>query len=233
MRLTAQKMQAGNGPMNQILLADVINWVGVAVGLTGAIVVAPSGFSEFARELLASVQRLFPRKPGIITGSLNLSLPKPSVRAYAHVAMSRDLPQQELLDQLVQRVNDLSAQMSTVQQAFDKQHDELRREIKRIEAGSQRSDAEIRKLMADAELQNAKFNARGLPLIALGIVMTGPTDILAEYAPVGWIFVALGACSVIYGVWPWLPRLFSRTKNTAAVAPTSAEISHTANDHET
>jgi hypothetical protein len=120
--------------------------------------------------------------------------------------------------QLVLGVNELSKQAVNFQQESDARYDEVKREIGRIETGGQRSEAEIRSLISEAERQNARFNARGLPLIALGIVMTGPTGILAEYAPVGWLFVSLGVFSMIYGVWPWRSRRRHRSAGNATEA---------------
>jgi hypothetical protein len=37
--------------LNQVFLADVIDWVGVATGVIGAVVAAPSGFRELYRQL--------------------------------------------------------------------------------------------------------------------------------------------------------------------------------------
>jgi hypothetical protein len=206
--------------MNQIFLTDVINWVGVAVGVLGAVIVAPSGFSEFARQLLAAARRILPRRTKNVTASANLTVPiKLKARGYGHVTISANVSDHELVHQLMLRVDELGKTMVDVQQEFDRRHDELGREIRQIKVGGQRSEAEIRKLISERELQNAKFNARGLPLIALGIVMTGPTGILAESAPVGWIFVALGICSMLYGVWPWSVQMFHRTEGAADVAP--------------
>jgi hypothetical protein len=197
--------------MNQVFLADVINWVGVAVGVLGAIIIAPSGFSELARQLLAAARRILLRRPKNVTVSAGLaSASALAAQGYAHVTMSTDLPDHELVHQLVLRVNELSKQAVNFQQESNRRHDEITREIRRIEAGGQRTEAEIRKLISEAERQNARFNARGLPLIALGIVMTGPTSILAECTPVGWIFVSLGVCSMIYGAWPGRGHLLHR-----------------------
>jgi hypothetical protein len=205
--------------VNKVFLADVINWVGVAVGVLGAVIVAPSGFSELVQQVVAIVRRFFPSKPKHITGSGTATLGSLRARGYGYVGMPSGLSDHELLNHLAQRVESLSKTLLEVQRQSDDRHDELRREISRIEAGGQRSEAEIRKLIHDTERQNARFNARGLPLIALGTVMTGPAGILAECTPVGWIFVALGVCSMVYGVWPWHAQLLNRAiRRTAEVS---------------
>ena len=206
--------------MNQVFLADVINWVGVTVGVLGAVVIAPSGFSELVRQMLDVARRFLPGRPKDVTVSAGLAHATASAgRGYPLGTIGTDLPDRELLLALVRKVNELSTQAVNVQLESDTRYDEIKLEMRRIEAGGQRTDAEVRKLIRQAELQNAQFNARGLPLIALGIVMTGPTGILAECTPVGWIFVALGIFSMIYGVWPWGVQLLNRTLGRSDAGP--------------
>jgi hypothetical protein len=122
--------------MNQVFLADVVNWVGVAVGVLGAIVIAPSGFSELLRQLLAAARRILPRRSKNVTASAGLASSSALAgRAHVYVTMSTDLPDHELVHQLVRRVNELSKQAVDIQQESDRRHDEIKREIRRIEVG--------------------------------------------------------------------------------------------------
>ena len=66
-------------------------------------------------------------------------------------------------------------------------------------AGIERESDARRHLQAEVaaqrrrdERQTARVNARGLPLIGFGIVMTGIPDGLATWAWVGWLFTAAG-----------------------------------------
>jgi hypothetical protein len=196
--------------VNQIFLADVINWVGVTVGVLGAVIVAPSGFSELVQQAIAVARRFLPGKPKHHIVSASLTVPIGfRVEGYGHVGIPPDLPDRELLHLLASRLEELSKTMMDVQRQFNNKHGQLWQEISRIEAGGQQSVSEIRKLLNEAELQAARFNARGLPLIALGTLMTGPASILAECAPFGWVCVALAICLMIYGVWPWIAQLLN------------------------
>lgn len=206
--------------MNQVFLTDVINWVGVAVGVLGAVIVAPSGFSEFVRKIIAGVRRFIPSKPKSVNVSAGAaSAFATAMQGYAHVGMPTGLADHELLQYLTKRVDELSRTLLDVQKESDDRHGELKRAISRIEVGGKRSEAEIRKLISDSELQSAQFNARGLPLIAASIVMTGPTGILAECVPFGWACVAGGIGLMIYGVWPWRDRLLHPSASGTAEAP--------------
>jgi hypothetical protein len=205
--------------VNQVFLTDVINWVGVAVGVLGAVIVAPSGFSELLRKMAAGVRRFLPSKPksvNISLGTANISMP--TLQGYAHVGMPTGLADHELLQYLTQRVDELSRTVLDVQRRFDDRHHELRREISRIEVGGKQAEAEIRRLIRENELQSAQFNARGLPLIAASTAMTGPTGILAECVPFGWVCVAGGIGLMVYGVWPWRARLLRRSASGSAEA---------------
>jgi hypothetical protein len=112
-----------------------------------------------------------------------------------------------------------------VQKHSNDRHHELKREISRIEVGGKQAEAEIRRLINESELQSAQFNARGLPLIAAGTVMTGPAGILAECLPFGWACVAGRIGLMIYGVWPWRDRLLRRSAGGTTVVPNEAEAS--------
>jgi hypothetical protein len=199
--------------MNQVFLTDVINWVGVAVGVLGAIVVAPSGFSEFARKIVTGARRFLPSKPKNVTVSAGTaSAFAAAMQGYAHVGMPTGLGDHELLQYLVQRLDELSKTLLDVQKQADDRHRQIKREISRIESSGKRSESEILRMISDSERQSAQFNARGLPLIAAGTVMTGPASILAECVPFGWVCVAGGIGLVIYGVWPWRDRFLRRSK---------------------
>lgn len=206
--------------MNQVFLTDVINWVGVTVGVLGAVIVAPSGFSELLRKIVASVRRFLPRKPKNVNVSASVaSAFATAMQGYGHVGMSAGLADHELLQHLAQRVDELSRTLLEVQKQSDDRHGELKREISRIEISGKQSETEIRELINANELRNAQFNARGLPLIAAGTVMTGPAGILAECVPFGWACVAGGIGLMIYGVWPWRDRLLRRAAAETAEAP--------------
>jgi hypothetical protein len=203
--------------MNQNFLADVINWVGVTVGVLGAVIVAPSGFSVLIQQVIAAARRFLPSKPQHHTTSASLAIPiRFGVEAYGHVGIPPDLPDHELLYLLASRLDELSKTMLDVQKQFNDKHEQIRNELGRIEAGGQQSAAEIRDLIGQAELQSAQFNARGLPLIALGTLMTGPASILAESDLFGCVLVAVAICLMIYGVRPWLTRLFKHSGDGAA-----------------
>jgi cytochrome c556 len=189
-------------------MTDLINWVGVGTGVVGALVVAPSGVRELVRQVGAGARRMLPNKrgesvvalAGVASGSATLGI------ATVRAGISEDAPIASQVAQLVQSVNQLNADLNRARQDFSEEDDKLRQEIGRIEQNLRQTDKDIRQLIDAAERQEARFNARGLPLIALSIPMTGPTNILAENAVVAWSFVVVAALSVIFAIWPWVAR---------------------------
>lgn len=119
---------------------------------------------------------------------------------------------------LVRAVNKLNQDLIKARQDFSTEDDKLRREIAQIERNLQRVDQEIRDLIAAAEYQDARFNARGLPLIGLSVPMTGPANILAENGAVAWSFIGLAVISVIFAVWPWGVRLLQLVRGAPGAA---------------
>jgi hypothetical protein len=51
--------------------------------------------------------------------------------------------------------------------------------------------------LEEEERQKLRIDARGLPLIGLGILMTGLPGLLTAWAWVGWLFVALATIGVV------------------------------------
>ena len=206
--------------MNQISLADVINWVGVVVGVVGAVVVAPSGFSELLRQMVAGVRRLLPSKPKkhVVTVT-RTTIPSFKMRGYAHVGMPEALAEHELLHYLEQRVDELSKTMLDVEKKLDERYIALTQQLWQVELGGRQSEAAVRKLISDAEVQSAQLNARGLPLIAVATVMTSSASMLAECVPFGWVCVGSGISLTTYGVWPWRDRLFHRLLGQTSGVP--------------
>lgn len=62
--------------------------------------------------------------------------------------------------------------------------------------------------------RDAQIDARGLPLIGLGILLAGVPDGLAKVSWIGWTFLVLSVLLILWlGVWPlavWLIRQLRR-----------------------
>lgn len=187
------------------MLTNVISWVGVATGIVGAIVIAPRGAVELVREAIDSVRRvLLRRKPPRAIGSADLDgASDMSAAPCVITSIDEDAPVEDQVRQLLDAINGLNQALLSAQQQSAKRDAELDSRIDQVVAGLQESDAAIRRQIAAAEHQEARFNARGLPLIGLGILMTGVAGILAEHAWIGWLSVAVAAIFVIFAaVWP-------------------------------
>jgi hypothetical protein len=195
--------------VTQEVMADVINWVGVATGVIGALVVAPSGIPELFRLVGVGARRLLPNRRGqSVVAMAGLAGAGAMVATgVVRIGISDDAPIETQVPQLVRAVNQLRADLDTARQGYSEEDDKLRQEIGRIEQDLRQTDGDIRQLIEAAERQEARFNARGLPLIMWSIPMTGPTNVLAENAGVAWFFISVAGIFVIFGIWPWAARI--------------------------
>jgi hypothetical protein len=209
--------------LNQVFLADAIDWVGVATGVIGAVVVAPSGFQELYRQLSALVpfqarlwlrRWVLRRKPQHHEASVALTL-RPLMFSGSGAVFAKvddNAPIEEQVPQLARAVTLLTAAVTTLAEEAA-ERDRQNRE--RAEQATKALGVDVTRVIESikaADRAAARFNARGLPLIAMGTLMTGPNGILAENIVLGWIVVALAIALIVYGIWPWRPW---RPKDTA------------------
>jgi hypothetical protein len=212
--------------LSHVFLADVIDWVGVAVGVIGAIVVAPDGFKEFLRSLARLpvrlwlwLRRVVLRKPQRHEASLALTLPAVTLSGWGTLSggklheVDQSAPIEEQVPQLVLAVTILKATMTKLVDDLAERDRQNRERAEQATEGLSEDIARVIESIKEAGRAAAKFNARGLPLVALGILMTGPNSILAKSIWFGWCLVGAAIALIVYGIWPWLPW---RPKDSAA-----------------
>jgi hypothetical protein len=193
-------------------LTNLINWVGVSTGVIGALVVAPSGPVELGRKgvelgrlIVAAARRVFWKKPGeSVTARAGVATASAAVDTLVvRKQISEDAPIADQVALLAQFIGELREDLIKTRQELGAEVTKLREEIGRVEQSVHQTDKSIRQQITAAERKQADFNARGLPLIALSIVMTGPANLLAEWAWLAWLLIGLAGISVIFATWPW------------------------------
>jgi hypothetical protein len=188
-----------------MFLADTIDWLGIAVSVSGAIIVAPAGFAEFIRSIRDGLRRLtwwiLRREPTRHHASAKREPWSAfSVWVSGHY---RKHDENATIAELAEAINGLRDDLTRLRADARKREKELRRQFAMSMDELSASNSEVKGRIEQAERDTARFNARGFPLIALGAVMTGTSGILAECIPVGCCCVAAGLFLIGYGFWPW------------------------------
>jgi hypothetical protein len=203
--------------------ADVIRWAGVSVGVFGALIVAPTGVLlvlQDARALVLAVWSAI--RNAWDRFILRKKKPAPAVYATGGVAAAKatvggalvvrhhGAPVDEQLRLLWDEVDRLGGLIRKVDEGSKGRDEAAAAMIGRESDARRRLRAELAARHERDERQSARVNARGLPLIGLGIVMTGIPDGLATWAWVGWLFIAAAGLLVIavafWGAFRWRQR---------------------------
>lgn len=179
-------------------LPDVNRVVGVFIALFGAFVVAPAGSKVLRESFRQRFRALFSRGgeniPGSVTGSGGLS----AGVAFLGSARGRawDDPGaavEERIETLHRYIAEIEGQLDAVNQRLGKEVSSRERAQAEFKELLETGMAELRRLLDDRERQSAHIDARALPVIATGIVLSGVPDLLAlpPYG-IGWVFPILG-----------------------------------------
>jgi hypothetical protein len=203
--------------LSGMIETDVVRWAGVIVGVAGAIVVAPSG----ARSILltawvgvcrtwAAIRRIW---DSFVTGKKE---PVPAVNVMAGLAAAHGTaggtlalrrhgaPVEEQLRLLWDGLDRLAGQIRKIGEDNQSREEAIAARLAREGAARRQLRAELAAERRRDERQAARVNACGLPLIGLGIVMTGIPDGLAKWAWVGWLFIAIATVLVLgLALWPF------------------------------
>lgn len=198
--------------MNRAWLADVINWVGVVTGMVGAFVTGRDGFKELLRwaaclvplKVRVWLRRLLGREPQTQSVSAALAAaPTISLSSLVFGNVDQSASVEEQVPQLARAVSLLTSAVTFIANDAAERDRKTRELADRADKELSRLYVELRERMNAADRANAKFNARGLPLVAMGTLMTGPTSILAEWIAFGWFLVAVAIGMLVFGLWPW------------------------------
>ena len=206
--------------------SDWIRWTGVVVGLAGAMIVAPAGALVIIGEVVAACKRAWKtiirwlarwlpwlRKP--VTGQGSLVLPPLSAGGHgdgsAEVTVSGGTLEAQV-ERLREDLSRLQAVVRDNQRQARADHAALSARVEQVRAESRADHHALAARWEAEKRRDAQIDARGLPLIGLGIVLAGVPDGLARVSWIGGFFIAFSWALVIWlGVWPfsvWLAQKF-------------------------
>jgi len=214
-----------------VLLVDVTRCVGVAVALLGSLVVAPGGVRHLVstwtgwsgrqrRRVRRQAARFLPFLREHATVSARAVAASAGIAVSAEVAGSitvwkPNAPVDERIELLRGRILELEGMIRGAEFAIRQESNDRRSQVAALENAFAEEVNKLRQLIDEHHEQAAAIDGRGLPLIGMGILLSGIPDILAR-APYGfgWSFPALGVLSALTVVHGWL-----RSKRRAPAGP--------------
>ncbi len=191
------------------LLSDVNRWVGVAIAGIGTVIVSPDGArllwgsaTEWMRQREAQVRgrlaRFLPflRRPQTIhpesggsTASVSVATVTASGRAWHPTA-----PVDERIEALRRHITEVEGRLNDVIGQLREETASRERVVAELERTMKAETAELRLLLDEQERQTALIDARGLPVVGFGILLSGVPDELASIPyGVGWLLPLVGS----------------------------------------
>ncbi len=187
---------------------EVLRWFGVAAVIVGVLVSSPDAVKEIGRDLLKVAQRsgqALRRLLALVIPKLRPSPPSLQGRAQGSATAAAQVTAtvtrawvdtwtpDEKVENLHRNVEELWAAQKVAMDNAAIRYEELRREIGEVRERQHESTAELQRRLDVERDRSIRFDARGLPLVGLGTIMTGIPDELAHFAVVGWSVVAVSA----------------------------------------
>ena len=201
------------------MLTEVNRWVGVVIAVVGAVVVAPEG----TRLLLKGIRAWFRRRGQQVRDQLARFLPflRQDVNIQVKAtggslstgvallgsargcAWDPSAPVDERIEKLLEYIAEIERQMDTVNQRLAQETSDRQQAVAELRVLLDAELADQRRLLDKREEQAAAIDARGLPVIGWGILLSGVPDRLAQIPfYLGWVFPTVG---VILGLAAGVP----------------------------
>lgn len=184
----------------QFGLGEVVQWLGVAVGLMGVLAAAPAGVALLVREtrqqMLGLLSRLFPNRFrrggqssfGLMSDHIGIFDQIAAGSSLGHWSEMLSLDEKAAL--LHRQVNELVTRVETLEQEFAAKHSELDQRVTVLAEQIAELASSLSDRLDQMERQAAQFDARGLVGIGLGILMTGIPIAIAANEGLGVLIVA-------------------------------------------
>ncbi len=201
--------------MNDVcLLCDLNRYVGVAVAFTGSVVVAPSGAVLLWRSVTDWLRQrkhqfrsqlarffFFLRRDVIIhagsaTGggsAFGGATGTVSVRAWHPNA-----PVDERIEALHQYITELEGRLNEVTHKLREETASREQVVTDLNRTLEEKTTELRRLVEEKERESAQIDARALPVVSFGILLSGIPEELASLSfGLGWIFLIVGVVAAV------------------------------------
>jgi len=202
-------------PVNSgITEADVIRWVGVGLGLTGAVIAGWDGAvligAQLWRDLRLiglSIWRFVLRRPktvplaGTVTGSGNLSA-EFQLRARGSIWYPEGSAE-EKIELLHTQLDALVADMRQLERHHSEELSSLRQALEEVKGLQEQAARNLIRLLDQQRQEASRVDARGLPVVGWGIILAGIPDGLARWPAVGWGCVVIGFAILWVAVRAW------------------------------
>jgi uncharacterized membrane protein YccC len=195
-------------------LEQLVRIVGVIVSLIGAWIVSPQGARHRAEQIVAHmiralqaiqlrIRRLL-RRPkthhafGSSTAGVSATAHATRTTAPRPVIWSSADTIEEQIERLRVRINELDAILASARNEVDQHRNAFSVELAKLRAELVAELRTLRQRMDRSEAATTESDSRALPVIGFGILLSGMSNEISEYAWLAWIAVAAG-CAV--AVW--------------------------------
>jgi hypothetical protein len=131
-------------------------------------------------------------------------------------------PLEILVNHLMQELDMLRNRVREQERKQHSDHEALTARLDRHDSEDAAAHQALMHRIEDDKRQDTQLNAKGLPLIALGILLTGVPDGLAVVGWLGWTIVVLSAFLALWlGVWPCAVWIVHKIRRAAPGRPAS------------
>lgn len=211
-------------------LADITRYIGVSVAFVGAVVVSPAGTALLVRSLAAQVRR----RAEVVRGRLGKWIPwfrrthtlEVHDAAHGHSAGSLslsgtgrgwqpDASPEEKIERLRQWFEELATRLQKTEQGIREERDARSQAISEVTAELRAVSETLQAEIAASETRSAMTDARALPVVGLGVVLSGIPEVFASLPVVLWGLVMAASVVIAVGV----VRLAARDRANIAAGP--------------
>lgn len=176
-------------------LDEVIKWTGVIVAMSGAVLSSPEGAKRLLRDTWRAIRRLFGHQRQSPSGT-----PK-TINSYiygtdslrAELMWGADSPLDSRIDILLGRVVGLTAELDQVKAGLSKRLDDHNQRLAELANALDEAKRSLHMRIDINEERAARIDAFGLPVIGLGILLSGVSP---ELASIPWLGILLTVFSV-------------------------------------
>ena len=102
------------------------------------------------------------------------------------------------LQWLRKNVDAIETDLNSLRKALSDETEQRSAAIRQVRSELSEDLTELRRVVAETERRTVEVDARGLPLIAIGLAFTALPDVISHYAVVGWLASPVAAVMTIW-----------------------------------